>query len=169
MNTTRSDALVKRFRKREFTALRKVQEYERLFAASPEKLFPLLCPARETDWIPGWTCDLVYTTTGYVQPDCVFTTGADNPFGAGTWVIYDHEMGERLQLVMTSDDLVLQMRIAVSPASGGDSRGRWTLTTTGLTPKGNTVIEALPDQDPRFIALLDCLEHYLNTGEMPRP
>ena len=61
------------------------------------------------------------------------------------------------------------MRSAVSPVSGGGTRGRWTLTTTGLTPAGNTVVEALQDQDPRFIALLDCLDHYLNTGEMPRP
>jgi hypothetical protein len=132
-------------------------------------LFPLLCPSREADWIPGWACDLVYTTTGYVQPDCIFTTGDSNPFGAGTWIIYDHEPNERLELVKTSGDLVLQMRIAVSPASGGGTRGRWTLTMTGLTPKGNTAVEAMPDQDPHFIALLDCLDHYLNMGEMRRP
>ena len=169
MNTTRSDELIARFRAQEFTALRKVQEYDRLFAASPERLFPLLCPSREADWIPGWTCDLVYTTTGYVQPDCIFTTGDGNPFGAGTWIIYDHEPNERLELVKTSGDLVLQMRIAVSPASGGGTRGRWTLTMTGLTPEGNTAVEAMPDQDPHFIALLDCLDHYLNMGEMRRP
>jgi hypothetical protein len=168
MNTTRSDALIARFEKQEFTALRKVQEYDRLFEAEPEKLFPLLCPAREADWIPGWTCDLIYTTTGYVQPDCIFKTGSDNPFGAGTWVIYDHEPDKRLQLVMTSADMVLQMRIAVSPAPGGGTHGRWTLTMTGLTPEGNSAIEALPDQDPHFIALLDCLDHYLKTGEMSR-
>jgi hypothetical protein len=34
MNTTRSDELIARFRAREFTALRKVQEYDRRFAAS---------------------------------------------------------------------------------------------------------------------------------------
>ena len=26
--------------------------------------------------------------------------------------------------------------------------------------------EAMPDQDPRFVALLDCLDHYLSTGSM---
>jgi hypothetical protein len=169
MNTTRSDELIVRFEEREFTALRKVQQYDRLFVAGPEKLFPLLCPTREADWIPGWTCDLVYTTTGYVQSDCIFKTGDDNPFGAGTWIIYDHEPGERLELVKTSGDLVLQMRIAVSPAPEGGTRGRWTLTMTGLTPRGNAAVEAMPDQDPRFTVLLDCLDHYLNTGEMLRP
>lgn len=166
MDTTRSDELVARFGRRDFAAQRKDQEYERTFTASPEELFPLLCPAREADWIPGWDCELVYTSTGYVEPDCIFSTGDDNPFGAGTWVIYDHRANESLELVKLSSDLALQMRIAVSPGAGGGTRGRWTLTMTGLTPAGNALVEAMPDQDPRFLALLDCLEHYLSTGRM---
>lgn len=166
MNKAKSDELVARFRNRGFRAVRKVQEYDRLFTASPKKLFPLLCPAREADWIPGWDCDLVYTGTGYVEPDCIFTTGEDNPFGTGTWVIHDNVPDDSLELVKISEDVVLQMRIKVSASDGGGSRVRWSLTTTGLTPAGNGIVEALPDQDPRFMALLDCLDHYLNTGEM---
>jgi hypothetical protein len=166
MDTTRSDRLVARYRDRGFAARRKVQHYERVFAASPGELFPLLCPAREADWIPGWTSDLVYTTTGYVQSDCIFTTNADNPFGAGTWVIYAHVPDERLELVKASKDLVLQMRIAISAEPGGGSRGRWVLTVTSLTEEGVAMVEAMPDQDPRFLALLDGLEHYLETGRL---
>jgi hypothetical protein len=165
MDTTRSAGLLARHQEEGFAGRRKMQEYERIFTASPEELFPLLCPTREADWIPGWTCDLVYTTTGYAERDCIFTTGEDNPFGAGTWVIHDHEPDGRMAIVKTSEDLVLQMRIAVSPAAG-KTRGRWTLTMTGLTPRGNALVDTLPDQDPRFLALLDALEHYLVHGRM---
>jgi hypothetical protein len=166
MDTTRSDELVARYRKKDFSGKRKVQCYERVFTASPAELFPLLCPAREADWIPGWTSDLVYTTTGYVQPDCIFTTDTDNPLGEGTWVIYAHVPNECLELVKISSDLVLQMRIAISSGPGGGTRGRWALTATSLTPQGGEVVDAMPDQDPAFLALLDALDHYLMTGRL---
>lgn len=35
--------------------------------ASPEAIFPLLCPVREYDWIPGWDCRLVYTESGLAE------------------------------------------------------------------------------------------------------
>ncbi len=166
MDTTRSDKIVARHRNQSFSAKRKVQRYERLLTAKPKELSVLLCPSREADWIPGWDCDLVYTTTGFVQPDCVFTTDSDNPFGAGTWVIYAQVPGECLELVMTGAHLVLQLRIAIKPAPGGGSRGEWTFTTTGLTPEGNALIETMPERDPRVEAMIDGLEHYHAKGEM---
>ena len=166
MDTTRSEQQLTRHRKQGFSARRKVQQYERRFRASPAELFPLLCPTREADWIPGWACDLVHTTTGYVERDCVFTTDDRNPFGAGTWVIHDHEEDARLELVKTSEQLILQMRIAIADAPDGGTLGRWTLSLTGLTPAGNALIDSMPDQDPRFLALLDALDHYLRSGRM---
>jgi hypothetical protein len=166
MDTTRSDELVARYRKKGPSAKRKVQRYERDFSASPAELFPLLCPAREADWIPGWTSDLIYTTSGYVEPDCVFTTDTDNPLGEGIWVIYTHVPNECLELVRTSRDLVLQMRITISAAPRGGTRGRWTLTATSLTPQGSALVEAMPDQEPGFLSLLDGLDHYLGTGRL---
>ena len=57
------------------------------------------------------------------QRQRVFATGEGNPFGAGTWVIHVHEQDGRIEIVKTSDDLVLQMRIAVSPAAGEPGAG----------------------------------------------
>lgn len=166
MDTSRSDSIVNRYRGRDFVAGRKVQNYERDFAASPGELFPLLCPTLEADWIPGWTCDLVFTTTGYAEPDCVFTTGDDNPLAAGTWAIYEHEPERSLGVIMISKEMVLNLQVAVSPRRDGGTHGRWTLTTTALTPEMNERVAAMPDRDPRFQALLDGLDHYLTTGRM---
>jgi hypothetical protein len=166
MNTTRSKRILARHQARSYIAARTVREYERVFTASPEELFGLLCPTREADWIPGWTCDLVYSTTGYAEPDCIFTTGADNPFGPGTWVMHTLVPGERLEIVKTSADLVLQIRITVSPVGEGRCRGHWRLCGTGLSPLGNEIVSGMADQDGRFVGLLGALEHYLVTGSM---
>lgn len=38
------------------------------------EVFPLLCPVRERKWIDGWDCNMIYTKSGYIEEDCVFTT-----------------------------------------------------------------------------------------------
>ena len=40
------------------------------------KVFPLLCPVREADWIDGWNPVLVLTQSGFAEQDCVFITDA---------------------------------------------------------------------------------------------
>jgi hypothetical protein len=33
-------------------------------AAPPDRVFPLLCPVRERDWLEGWEADMVYSASG---------------------------------------------------------------------------------------------------------
>jgi len=37
-----------------FKGNRVVHEFIQTNPATPEKVFPLLCPVREADWFPGW-------------------------------------------------------------------------------------------------------------------
>ena len=41
---------------------------------TPEQVFPLLCPVRETDWIPGWTTDWVISNSGLAERGCILQT-----------------------------------------------------------------------------------------------
>jgi hypothetical protein len=43
-------------------------------AAAPDAVFPLLCPVREAEWIPGGDPLLVVSASGVAEPDCVFVT-----------------------------------------------------------------------------------------------
>ena len=43
-------------------------------ASSPEKIFPLLCPTCEYDWIDTWKCRMIYSDSGHAELDCVFKT-----------------------------------------------------------------------------------------------
>lgn len=39
---------------------------------TPEQVFPLLCPVREADWIPGWTTDWVISESGVAEQTVFF-------------------------------------------------------------------------------------------------
>src|SRR5690349_16831929 len=57
-----------------FKAYRIAHEYTQTNSAPPERVFPLLCPVREADWIPGWRYKLIYSDSGVAELGCVFTT-----------------------------------------------------------------------------------------------
>lgn len=59
--------------------------YLQTLNASPDQVFPLLCPVRETEWANGWNPHLVISTSGYVEPGCVFIV-PDQPQDS-TWVV----------------------------------------------------------------------------------
>lgn len=39
-----------------------------------ERVFPLLCPVREREWLQGWDATMVCSESGVAEPGCVFTT-----------------------------------------------------------------------------------------------
>jgi hypothetical protein len=69
--------------------LRVTRSYTQTLVASPDVVFPLLCPVREAEWIPGWDPLLVVSSSGVVEPDCVFVTPA-SPADA-IWYVTRHE------------------------------------------------------------------------------
>jgi hypothetical protein len=77
-----------------FTANRVVKEYVHEVHARPEKVFPLLCPVREYEWIEGWNCDMLYSESGVAEDNCVFRTHLPDR-GEATWVVskYDRARG----------------------------------------------------------------------------
>lgn len=42
-------------------------------------VFPLLCPVREREWLPGWQADIVHSTSGLVEEGCIFRSQAEEP------------------------------------------------------------------------------------------
>ena len=47
--------------------------------ASLEDVFPLLCPKREEQWIPGWECETIWSHSGYNEEGAIFRT--TKPYG----------------------------------------------------------------------------------------
>src|SRR5215467_652775 len=63
--------------------------YRQTLCASPARVFPLLCPVREIEWADGWLPELVISSSGIAERDCVFIT--PNEFGKAIWYVTRHE------------------------------------------------------------------------------
>ena len=118
-------------------------EYVQALNAAPDAVFPLLCPVREAEWVPGWNPRLVLSASGVAEPGCVFTT-PDGETGAGapreaTWVVTAHDPdGRHVAMVKVSPEyLVTRLWIDVQPGEEpSTSRARVTYEYTALGPDG---------------------------------
>jgi hypothetical protein len=105
-------------------------------AAPAERLFPLLCPVREYEWIEGWTCRLVHTSSGLVEPGCVFVT--DRPGGSTTWVTVEHDpVARRVAFVrVTPERRAVHMALRVEPVGPARSRLHVAWRVSGIDAEG---------------------------------
>jgi hypothetical protein len=169
-DTSKSDQIVQRFRQRAFKSRRKVRAFSVTLETTVEELFPLFCPAREADWIPGWDCVLVYTDSGYAEKDCIFKTSQSNVTGEGIWVFSGFEANRYIEFVRVREDMVSHARITVTDNDDGTVTATWNVVNTGLTEKGNAQVgEMLEEGDPYRGALAKILDHYLKKGKMIEP
>lgn len=86
------------------------RSYVQLLHARPDRVFPLLCPAREYEWIEPWQCDLVYSSSGVAEPHCVFTTRFPDDSSDEVWVISRYEPNRLIEFVRVNADRVICYR-----------------------------------------------------------
>ena len=73
----------------------------------PEEVFPLLCPVREYEWIPGWSCLMRYSESGVAEKNAVFeTTEMMHRKVLWTTVTYEPDRFIEYLLIMGRDALV---------------------------------------------------------------
>src|SRR5579863_3913944 len=83
--------------------------------APPERVFPLLCPVREADWVPGWQYRLIYSKSGKAEAGCVFITEENGR--ETTWIVAEYDPAEfRIAFVWVDPGMVTaQIRIELKP------------------------------------------------------
>jgi|WetSurMetagenome_2_1015567.scaffolds.fasta_scaffold21078_4 hypothetical protein len=143
---------------------------DQLINSTPEKIFPLLCPQREYDWIPTWDCKMVYSESGYSEQDCVFTTDIQGDTKE-TWVVDRFEPNHFIQFIKFAESRVIRYSITLTDHPDGTTALAWEQTITALTEEGNHYIETFRDDvfGVRIKMLEKLLNHYLSTGEMLKP
>lgn len=145
---------------RGFRAKRRIFQYSGELTAPPETVFPLLCPVREYEWIDGWTSEVIFSNSGVAEENCIFTSG----FLGMIWNVCRYEPPQRIEFsAVAPGQLLMRLNLLLEPLQTG-TRLHWTRMFTGLSPAGNDVIDALPQDQER--AVTQMLEHYLKTGKM---
>lgn len=165
MDTTKSNKIVRRFNEREFKSVRRYQEFSGTFKTKPAEVFPLLCPTREADWIPGWDAHLVYTSTGYAEDKCVWTTDSKNTVGDGIWTFTGFKKDEFIEFVKFQPDVLTHCKVGLVDNGDGTTTGTWYVTRTGLTEKGNKEVEKLKEGKQKGGPMVMMVEHYLKKGK----
>ncbi len=152
-----------------FTAVRAVKTCTQHLVGPPDKVFPLLCPTREYDWIEPWKCRMVFSDSGFAKEDCIFVTEFPHE-GEDVWVVSVYRPNEEIQFVRFNGRRVIRYSITLTDNGDGTTTAEWKQILSGLDGEGNRFVEGLTDEAyrQRIHGLERRLNHYLATGEMLR-
>jgi len=149
--------------------VRATRTFTQALVASPDRVFPLLCPVREADWLEGWDPHSVITYSGFAEPDCVFVTRAEpHP---SIWFVTRHEPDRGfVEMLKISPEVTacrLQIQLAATP---GGCAANVTYSHTSLGPKGDAFVAGFTDEFYEgFMREWETrMNHYLKTGEALR-
>jgi hypothetical protein len=154
-----------------FAAKRVSHEYTQTNDAPPEKVFPLLCPVREADWVPGWQYRLIYSRSGFAEDGCVFST--PNDAGSETiWMVthYDPAAFAIAYAWVQPGMIATQLRISLAPAPDGKTSARIRYLYTGLSLAGNTVLDHYSPEwfHGKMKSWESAINHFLRNGSLIR-
>jgi len=143
--------------------------FETTLSAAPSRVFPLLCPVREYEWIEHWRCEVLHTVSGVAEPGCVFRTAFPDSWGPEVWVVSRFEPCEHIAFVRTGSLRTMRYAIALRP-DGQGTRICWQQEVTALNAEGQALLlNSTPEAFERQMRLLnEMLDHYLATGAMLR-
>ena len=146
---------------------RATHTYRQRLRAAPTKVFPLLCPVRETEWANGWAPELVISSSGIAERDCIFIT--PDKLGTAIWYITRHEP-ERLfveMLKILPGVTTCRLSIQLSEEGAG-CIAAITYTHTSLGPAGDEFVARFTaEYYQKFMQAWEkALNHFLTTGRL---
>jgi len=151
---------------REFRGLRAILEREITIDAAPDTVFPLLCPVREGEWLPGWKGKPIFASRGVAEENGVFAT--EHPGQEETiWFVTRHDVTAReIEFVYFIPRVqVVRLFIRVVPSDRHRARIAVRYIRTGISDDGNAVIRrADAEFGPMMAEWERTLNHYLKTG-----
>ncbi len=136
-----------------------------IMPASPEAIFPLLCPTREYDWIPTWRARMIHSKSGMAEENCIFETRFPL-YGPMTWMCTRYEPPTQIEYTSFAErGFVVRLTIKLEGIAGG-TRMHWSRAWFATSASGE---ESLKQWDEAvytksMIRLREELEHYLKTG-----
>lgn len=125
-----------------FEAKRVTRKYRQTINEAPEKVFPLLCPVLEAEWLDGWRYSMIYSESGLIEKGAVFSTPQEGEEDT-VWVVTKHDPIKReVEFVrFTHGSRTCVLKILVGAGDENKSHVDIAYTYTGITPAGNDFID----------------------------
>ncbi len=145
-----------------------VHEYVQTNHAKPEVVFPLLCPVREAEWVPGWKYQLLHSESGFAEPGCVFTTPNDNGIES-IWICTQHDP-KKFEVAYTwvwPQMIATRLTIRLSAADESSTHAHIRYEYTSLSDSGADELARFdrPWFETKMKAWELALNQYLETGK----
>jgi hypothetical protein len=86
-------------------APRVVRSFVQDIFGPPEAVFPLLCPEREKEWLPGWDARMIHSVSGVAERGAVFETAHGD--GRTLWLVTEYDPPRRIAFARWQPDGVL--------------------------------------------------------------
>jgi hypothetical protein len=125
-------------------AQRLTRRFTQRIHATPEQVFPLLCPEREKEWLPGWNSRMIHSASGVAELGAVFET-THGP-GRTLWLVTRHDAPHRVSFARWQpDDLLVRIEIAVMAAAPGESAVQIEYYWTSVGSNGEAALTVLTE------------------------
>lgn len=149
-----------------FTAKKIKTSFVQQFQAPPGKVFPLLCPVREYEWIEPWKCEMLHSDSGIAEKCCVFRTRMPGESSDDVWVISRYEPDKRIEFVRVNALRTMCLSITLTDNGDGTTRAVNEQLLVGLTEQGNGALGAMAEGFSFEMRMGEAmLNHYLTTGK----
>ena len=127
-------------------------------------VFPLLCPVKEVDWIPGWEPSLVISESGVMENNCIFLEPEEEK--EAIWIVTAYEKNRCLDMYRILPGVAVSRFTIHLQDNGDSSNADISYEHTALGQPGHKLIDEFTEE--RFIAFMGQFEkainHYLITG-----
>jgi len=146
---------------------RATHTYRQSLCASPAKVFQLLCPVREAEWADGWLPELVISSSGVAERDCVFITA--DKLEKTIWYITRHEPERWFVEMLKILPGVTACRLEIQLSENGDGCfADVTYSHTSMGAAGDEfVTKFTADAYKKSMQAWEkALNHFLTTGQL---
>lgn len=144
---------------------RATRTFTQKLVAPLDRVFPLLCPVLEGEWIEGWDPLVVYSDSGVAERDCVFMMkAAPHP---AIWFVTRHEPERGFVEMLKISPEVTACRLSIQLTSTGDGcEAKVTYSHTSLGPLGDDFVAGFTEEfyDGFMRDWETRMNHYLKTG-----
>ena len=156
-------------------ALRVNIKHEVNINAPAADIFPLACPVREEKWIDQWHYELIYSSSGFNENNCIFSEQMSFPVlfekpGTVHWhtVLYDPDAPQVNFLLTCGDMALIKWETSFMTQQDNSTQVSWNLIMTSLCREVDEIgQETLCERLLTIIMFLgEALKHYCETGEM---
>lgn len=151
-----------------FNARHITRSYEQTINADPSRVFDLLCPVKEGEWLDGWNYTLLHSESGFAEEGCVFLSRQEGEKDT-IWMITQRDVQKReIEFVRaTPESRIARLKIAVDQKAANLSKVKITYVITALCEEGNRFLEAFTQEN--FEGAMQFWEasmnYYLETGK----